>query len=322
MHHPHRTVLLSNEFAEGTTRANAVAVCAFRDPKQHSPALPNENKRLVHTVLLGKRRSLYPYQSAIGNQNAPTRAVGKISHALLLVLVFLGAASSQAAERVPDKNIGVRVIGNAAFDIRQITAWEEKLKTLGASQAGPRPLPRWLKISGVVTDNVNGHVVMYASDIYPPVFRRGSVFIKNVPGYPLPRQQAVFYAMDTGQRGPGTPVMRHEDREIYCDYGTPVTDAQAKQMFSAPPEKPKTTEQVLAQQSRVITYQLQQASNGLPSFQYEVGKRYMYGDGLIRDDGLARHWLTSALTNGYSAASNLLSRIPANPTPETLTQVP
>ena len=60
---------------------------------------------------------------------------------------------------------------------------------------------------------------------------------------------------------------------------------------------------------RIVAFQLQQASNGSPSFQIELGKRYMRGDGVETNLALARHWLQAACTNGESQASNLLAQI-------------
>jgi len=67
--------------------------------------------------------------------------------------------------------------------------------------------------------------------------------------------------------------------------------------------------QRIATLQRVIVLQQQQASNGLPSFQFELGKRYLTGDGVEMNQILARHWLQSACTNGSSLASNLLNHI-------------
>ncbi len=58
--------------------------------------------------------------------------------------------------------------------------------------------------------------------------------------------------------------------------------------------------------AKVIAYQLTQASNGLPSFQLEIGKRYLRGDGVPMDAALARHWLQSAATNTEAEAIRLL----------------
>lgn len=60
---------------------------------------------------------------------------------------------------------------------------------------------------------------------------------------------------------------------------------------------------------RIVAYQLQQASNGYPSFQLELGKRYLRGDGVAVNTNLAIHWLKSACTNHESGASNLLQQI-------------
>ena len=60
---------------------------------------------------------------------------------------------------------------------------------------------------------------------------------------------------------------------------------------------------------RVIAYQHQQASNGLGSFQYEVGKRYLFGDGVLQNKRTATHWLSSACTNRLSEATNLLAEV-------------
>ncbi len=64
-----------------------------------------------------------------------------------------------------------------------------------------------------------------------------------------------------------------------------------------------------AMTARTVAYQFAQASNGLPSFQIELGKRFMRGDGVETNLALARHWLQSACTNGESEATNLLRQI-------------
>jgi hypothetical protein len=63
--------------------------------------------------------------------------------------------------------------------------------------------------------------------------------------------------------------------------------------------------------SRVVAYQTEQANKGLPSFQFELGKRYLKGDGVEVNTNLAIHWLKAACTNGESQASNLLNKIQA-----------
>lgn len=60
---------------------------------------------------------------------------------------------------------------------------------------------------------------------------------------------------------------------------------------------------------KIISFQQQQASNGYSSFQIELAKRYLRGDGVETNLALARHWLESACTNHDSQATNLLKAI-------------
>lgn len=61
--------------------------------------------------------------------------------------------------------------------------------------------------------------------------------------------------------------------------------------------------------NRIIAHQMREASNGLPSFQLILGKRYLTGDGVETNLALAKHWLQSACTNGEPIATNLLSQL-------------
>lgn len=81
---------------------------------------------------------------------------------------------------------------------------------------------------------------------------------------------------------------------------------QARELQRITEERARPARERLA---KVLFFQHQQASNGLPSFQYELGRRYFKGDGVNQDLDLARHWLTSACTNGSSLASNLLLQL-------------
>jgi hypothetical protein len=53
---------------------------------------------------------------------------------------------------------------------------------------------------------------------------------------------------------------------------------------------------------RVLAFQKLQATNGVGYAQYELGLRYLNGDGLPKNLELARHWLTRAATNGFPQA--------------------
>lgn len=68
-------------------------------------------------------------------------------------------------------------------------------------------------------------------------------------------------------------------------------------------------ERRMADAPRILAYQQQQASNGYPSFQFILGKRYLTGDGVETNLALARHWLSAASTNGESQAARLLQQV-------------
>jgi hypothetical protein len=73
--------------------------------------------------------------------------------------------------------------------------------------------------------------------------------------------------------------------------------------------KTETAKKQQAAKQRIVDYQHQQASNGFPSFQLEMAKRYLRGDGVETNLALARHWLQAACTNGEPVATNLLSQL-------------
>lgn len=60
---------------------------------------------------------------------------------------------------------------------------------------------------------------------------------------------------------------------------------------------------------RVVRFQREQAEKGLPSFQYELGARYMNGDGVETNRALAVQWLQKAAAQGESRAEKLLQSI-------------
>ena len=62
---------------------------------------------------------------------------------------------------------------------------------------------------------------------------------------------------------------------------------------------------------RVIKFQHEQAEKGFGSFQYELARRYLKGDGVETNQPIAIQWLESACTNGLTEASNLLAKIKA-----------
>jgi hypothetical protein len=94
---------------------------------------------------------------------------------------------------------------------------------------------------------------------------------------------------------------------------TPARTAPAATPPAAPvqpyvaPEK--TQEEKDAILRKTIEFQKQRAEAGSPSSQYDLGMRYLTGDGLEKDPDLAKKWLTAASTNGNSQATKKLEEI-------------
>lgn len=71
-------------------------------------------------------------------------------------------------------------------------------------------------------------------------------------------------------------------------------------------EKAKRTAAI---QAKVVQFQIQQASNGLPSFQYGLALRYLTGDGVPKDEAQARRWLRAAADQGNEEAAAKLKAL-------------
>lgn len=64
-------------------------------------------------------------------------------------------------------------------------------------------------------------------------------------------------------------------------------------------------------EDRIISFQRQNAISGNRTSQYDLGMRYLKGDGLEQDLKQARHWLELSAKNGYSRAKKQLAHMPA-----------
>ena len=63
---------------------------------------------------------------------------------------------------------------------------------------------------------------------------------------------------------------------------------------------------------RVVAFQKKRALEGSPSAQYELGMRYLKGDGVVKDMVTARKWLADAVRGGSTEASKKLTELDAD----------
>ena len=78
-----------------------------------------------------------------------------------------------------------------------------------------------------------------------------------------------------------------------------------------PPPSRLPTQSPAETQRKVLENQKRLAEKGYPSSQFDLGMRYLTGDGVEKDLGLARQWLEKAAQNGHSQAADWLKE-PAN----------
>lgn len=99
-----------------------------------------------------------------------------------------------------------------------------------------------------------------------------------------------------------------------------ITQAVVRYLPPPPvdPEKARASREQAIR--KTIEFQKMRAEEGSESAQYELGLRYLKGDGLEKDETLGRKWLTESSKNGYGPATRKLEELdkPAEPAhPET-----
>lgn len=71
----------------------------------------------------------------------------------------------------------------------------------------------------------------------------------------------------------------------------------------------KTAEQKAKILQKTIEFQKKRAEEGAPTAQYDLGMRYLNGDGVEKDSELGQKWLSAAATNGNTQAIRKLEEL-------------
>lgn len=69
-------------------------------------------------------------------------------------------------------------------------------------------------------------------------------------------------------------------------------------------------------QQRIVDFQRQKAISGNPTSQYDLGMRYLKGDGVEQDREQALRWLKMANQGGNNRAAKQLEMIAREPAPQ------
>jgi hypothetical protein len=187
-----------------------------------------------------------------------------------------------------------------------------------------RPPSEWTFIHGTVTSVQKDGVLVELEPLrYWTSDREGTVFLKNHPALAkiVDGDGVADFALEVGRRQYHTPIGALRTVPLY-DFGTipspeQIAEIHAKKLELADllARKKSLEQQILLADSagkanataqKVLFFQKEQATNGLGIFQYELGLRYLRGDGVETNIDLARLWLARAQTNGYpNAVTNL-----------------
>lgn len=110
--------------------------------------------------------------------------------------------------------------------------------------------------------------------------------------------------------GPGKPIQPRPSPAP-----RPVQPASPNPIAGRPAAAPKDPQKAAAEKDerlrKVIEFQQQRAEKGSPTSQYDLGMRYLTGDGLEPDLQLAKKWLGAAARQGHKMAAKRLEEISA-----------
>ena len=97
----------------------------------------------------------------------------------------------------------------------------------------------------------------------------------------------------------------------------PTVQTPAYVRVVQPPPDPEKVKAAKAEALRkTVEFQKKRAEEGSESAQYELGLRYLKGDGVEKDEAIGRRWLTQSAKNGYSPATRKLEELNNPPKPK------
>ena len=109
-------------------------------------------------------------------------------------------------------------------------------------------------------------------------------------------------------------TVRAYDCGTKCEPPKEVIEARMKADADAMEASAKAAAQRKARgDEAALKFHVQQASNGMPSAQCSLGKRYLNGDGVAKDEALARYWLEKSAAQDNAEAKAALAKLPNSP---------
>lgn len=159
--------------------------------------------------------------------------------------------------------------------------------------------PGWARLAGNVLQNVSGGMMVMGNG--ERIFlERGPRVADDLPFTAWAKDTGELYQYNTV--GGSTKSIRR------FDCGIVLTSAPV--VLRAEPVRVLSPEEKLAQNDRVLKYQMENAEKGLPSFQVIMGRRHLTGDGVPRDPVKAREFFDKAAAQGDTDAKSALTNFP------------
>ncbi|MFN7138106.1 MAG: hypothetical protein ACK4UN_02080 [Limisphaerales bacterium] len=90
---------------------------------------------------------------------------------------------------------------------------------------------------------------------------------------------------------------------------TPPQAGQANTRPTPPPVRPKTDAEKQEIEKKTVEFQMKRAQEGSASAQYDLGIRYLNGQGVEKNEETARQWLNAAAQQGNSAAAKKIEEL-------------
>ena len=140
--------------------------------------------------------------------------------------------------------------------------------------------------------------------VYGPRGRYGTARLPAQPqsrGYPATHAQTNGPSHSVATNPPAQLTAPAQQRTVVTQYVVRVPPPPVD------PEKAKAQKADLLR--RTIEFQRQRADEGSESAQFELGLRYLKGDGVEKDEETGRKWLQLSAKNGYGPATLKLEEL-------------
>jgi TPR repeat protein len=141
--------------------------------------------------------------------------------------------------------------------------------------------------------------------------------VYNGRRYVNPRLAPRMQAPQTRAATNAPPAVTNAPAVTHPPTPEPIVRTQMLVRVVQPPPDPEKVKAAKAEALRkTVEFQKKRADEGSESAQYELGLRYLKGEGVEKDEATGRRWLTMSAKNGYGPATKKLDELDNPPKPK------